>query len=181
MRKVKRLRAEKVIAIMVVASVCMLLAIPVIGYMFARPPIATGSTPAEVAQNKAEIDTVYTGAVFVIKALGVVGIAGILVSLASGLVIAFGIGPSWLARRHDGMVVQDKFGDDGLNKYFGQSVPNVPGVRFYVRVTLADGRPAEFFTDRETYRTIAVGQVLDARLLGRRLVKIESVADPSHG
>jgi len=95
MRKVKRLRAEKVIAIMVVASVCKLLAIPIIGYMFARPPIATGSTPAEVAQNKADIDTAYTAAVFVIKALGVVGIAGIVVSLASGLVIAFGIGPSW--------------------------------------------------------------------------------------
>ena len=161
------------IAIMIVASVCMLLAIPIIGRMFAYPSVATGDTPAERAESQANIDAVDAGAVFVIKALAVVGIAGIVVSIASGLVIAFGIGPSWMARRHEGIVVVDKFGDDGQNKYFGDSIPDIPGVRYYVRVKLADGRPAEFFTNRATHRTIAAGQVFTAHLLGRRLVSIE--------
>ena len=79
------------------------------------------------------------------------------------------------------MVVMDTFGDDGENKWFRRSVPNLPGIRYVVRVRLADGKGREFFTDRETYMGIAVGQRLDARLLGRRLVKIESVTKSSGG
>ena len=174
MTKGKSFGADRVLAMMFMVSVLMLLAIPVIGNVAGRRQVATGDTPKEVAEMRARLDAEEDALGFTLNFLLVGGITGILVSLATGLVIAYGIGPSWMARRHDGMVVQDKFGDDGENKYFGQSVPNIRGVRYCVRVTLADGRPAEFFTDRETYGTIVVGQVLAARLLGRRLVKIES-------
>ena len=166
---------------MFMVSVLMLLAIPVIGNVAGRRQVATGDTPKEVAEMRARLDAEEDALGFTLNFLLVGGITGILVSLATGLVIAYGIGPSWMARRHDGMIVMDTFGDDGENKWFRRSVPNLPGIRYVVRVRLADGKGREFFTDRETYMGIAVGQRLDARLLGRRLVKIESGTKSSGG
>ena len=173
--KGKPFGADRVLAMMFMVSVIMLIAIPVVGRLGGRPRIGIEGTREEVARVRAQEKREAAVQGFMLNFLLVGGITGILVTLASGLVIAYGIGPSWLARMHEGMVVMDTFGDDGQNKWFRRSVPDLPGIRYIVRVRLADGRRREFFTDRETYMKIVAGQRLDARLLGRRLVKIEAI------
>jgi len=165
------------VATTLVVSIMMLLSVPVVGRLFGRPNVVVGDTPQEEArlheQEEARDDRV--GATLRFLTIG--GFVGIGLSLTTGLVIAFGVGPSWMASQRSGLVVQDTFAEDSDQKYFGPSAPDVPGVRYYVRARDGEGKLTEFHTDRATYSKIRQGQSLNVRVLGRRLVSIDRVEE----
>jgi hypothetical protein len=88
-----------------------------------------------------------------------------------GLVIALGLGPSWMAKTVHGVRVEERLlhYPDGTTHYNRAPLSDC-SVRCYVRVRLPNGTVTELSTDEDTYRRLKLGTEGSARMVGRRLV-----------
>lgn len=166
-------KAEKVLAFMFVLSALMLIAVPIVDRIGAIPQTQEGETVADAmrraSQEVEEKNTMRP----VANLLFYSGIAGVVITLGAGLVIALGIGPAWMSRSVRGMIVRETFADDGTNKYFTKDPPQLKGLRYYARVALSDDTVTEYIVDKQLYRRLQVGDKLNAKVIGRRIVELE--------
>jgi hypothetical protein len=105
--------------------------------------------------------------VFVAGASGV----SMVLLLAAGLMIAFGVGPSFLARYWVGVRVEERLllYPDGTVHYNRGALSDCD-VRHYLRIRLPDGSATEVQCKEEVYDALRIGAVGNARILGRRLL-----------
>ncbi|MCX7799607.1 MAG: hypothetical protein N2109_04615 [Fimbriimonadales bacterium] len=108
----------------------------------------------------------------------VLGAASGLAALAAGLAVAFGIGPRFLARRVEGVVVSRTVFSDG--EIFEDGDPELLGGRCYVTLWQpVDQHLTELWCEPQAYRRLRKGCRARVRALGRRLVAIERAVDDS--
>ncbi len=105
------------------------------------------------------------------------GIVTTLISLGTGLVIAFGVGPRWMGSIVNG-TVSERFVDYQGTQHFGVPEHVSEGARFYVRFQTAAGHSDEVATSPEVYALLAPGTVFRGRALGSRLTELHSPLTP---
>jgi hypothetical protein len=87
-------------------------------------------------------------------------------ALGAGLMVAFGVGPGWMAVWRRRWYVTERFGYADGHKAFGAEGENLQG-RLYVRFRMPNGRTMELSVPKEVYRAASVGMLTDVKVLGR--------------
>ena len=173
MEKKRGFRTERALAVFFVLSALLLIASPITSSLGNIPQKREGESVVDATRRNLIEDQSHNTLRPLANVFLYTGVAGLLLTLGAGLAIAYGVGPGWMQRQLKGLTVQELFADDGTNKYFGADPPRHKEVKYYVRVVMASGEITEFFTDRPTYRRFNIGDKFDARVLGRRLIKID--------
>lgn len=88
-------------------------------------------------------------------------------SVLISIVIAFGVGPSWIGRRRKGTVCA-KLIFHGGNTFVGEEAEGVQGNRYYLRIELDNGEVTEWWVRPEQFRSVREGDEVWAKVIGRR-------------
>jgi hypothetical protein len=89
-----------------------------------------------------------------------------------GLMIAFGVGPKFLARRLQGVEIMERIALLPEGGVLFDVPKDAEGVRRYLRLRLADGHTTEVNCSVEDYAAARVGMRADAVVIGRRLLEL---------